>query len=66
MTRCVVLLRGVNVGRANRIAMADFRAALEQLGCSDVATYVQSGNAVVEWDGTPAALETAVHDALAG
>ena len=65
MTRCVVLLRGVNVGRANRVAMADFRRVLERLGARDVVTYVQSGNAVVGWDGTPGELETAAHSALA-
>lgn len=50
MTRCAVLLRGVNVGRGNRIAMADLRALLERLGCRDVTTYLQSGNAVVDAD----------------
>ena len=64
-SRFVVLLRGVNVGRHNRIAMPDLRAALEGLGCRDVRTYVQSGNAVVGWDGTATGLETAVAGALA-
>ncbi|MGO1321084.1 MAG: DUF1697 domain-containing protein [Galactobacter sp.] len=44
--RIVVLLRGVNVG-GHRLAMADFRDTLERLGCTDVVTYIQSGNAVV-------------------
>ena len=48
MPRNVVLLRGVNVGKHNRIAMGDFAAALEAIGCADVSTYLQSGNAVVE------------------
>jgi len=48
--RVAVLLRGVNVGGHNRIAMSDFRSLLEGLGCSDVATYLQSGNAVVSSD----------------
>ena len=65
MTRCVVLLRGVNLGRTNRIAMPDLRATLERVGCSDVRTYVSSGNAVVDWDGTAAALEDAAAAALA-
>ena len=65
MTRCAVLLRGVNVGRANRIAMPDFRSALEGLGATDVRTYVQSGNAVVDHDGTTAELERVVAAALA-
>ena len=48
MRRCAVLLRGINVGRNNRLAMADLRAVLEGVGCRDVTTYLQSGNAVVE------------------
>lgn len=47
MQRVAVLLRGVNVGGSNRIAMADLRAVLTGLGCADVQTYLQSGNAVV-------------------
>ena len=64
-TRCVVLLRGVNVGRANRISMPDLRATLEQVGCGDVRTYLQSGNAVVDWKGSTADLATAAAQALA-
>ncbi len=65
MTRSVVLLRGVNVGGHNRISMPDFRAVLEGLGCRKVQTYVQSGNAVVDHDGTPEQLERDVAEALA-
>lgn len=42
----VALLRGVNVGKAKRVPMADWRALLAGLGCSDVATLLNSGNAV--------------------
>jgi len=42
----VALLRGVNVGKHNRIAMADLREIATSLGLDDVATYVQSGNVV--------------------
>ncbi len=45
-TRCVALLRGINVGRAKRIAMADLRELLTGLGCTDVRTLLNSGNAV--------------------
>jgi len=38
------LLRGINVGGRNPVAMADLRALFESLGYSDVATYIQSGN----------------------
>lgn len=47
MTRCVLLLRGINVGRSNRIRMPDLTALLESTGCTDVVTHLQSGNAVV-------------------
>ncbi|MCC6238464.1 MAG: DUF1697 domain-containing protein [Dehalococcoidia bacterium] len=48
MPRYVLLLRGVNVGGRNRLPMRDLVAILEELGCSSVATYIQSGNAVFE------------------
>lgn len=45
-TRQVALLRGVNVGRAQRIAMADLRALVEDLGYTGVRTVLNSGNVV--------------------
>ena len=42
----IALLRGINVGGKNVLKMKDLVAVLEQAGCSDVNTYVQSGNAV--------------------
>ena len=44
--RQVLLLRAVNVGRSNRIAMADLRALLGRLGHTEVRTVLNSGNAV--------------------
>jgi uncharacterized protein (DUF1697 family) len=49
-TTYAALLRGINLGSHKRIAMADLRALVEGLGCSDVRTYVQSGNAVFRSD----------------
>lgn len=43
MTRYVALLRGVNVG-TTRLAMADLRRIVTDLGHEDVTTYLQSGN----------------------
>ena len=42
----VALLRGVNVGGRNKVAMADLRQVVTSLGYADVATYIQSGNIV--------------------
>lgn len=45
MPRFAVLLRGVNVGKGNRVPMAEFRLMLEALGHTDVKTLLNSGNA---------------------
>lgn len=50
MPRYAVLLRGINVGRAKRVAMADLRTLLAGLGYSAVRTLLNSGNAVVTGD----------------
>jgi uncharacterized protein (DUF1697 family) len=46
MPTYVALLRGVNVGKAKRVPMADLRDVLAGLGCTEVATLLNSGNAV--------------------
>ena len=47
MARYVALLRGINIGPRNRIAMPALREALAEAGFEDVQSYVQSGNLVV-------------------
>ncbi len=42
----VALLRGINVGKAKRVAMAELRALCESLGYGDVKTLLNSGNVV--------------------
>ena len=42
----VALLRGVNVGPAKRIAMADLKALITSLGFGDAKTLLNSGNVV--------------------
>jgi uncharacterized protein (DUF1697 family) len=46
----IALLRGINVGSHNRIAMADLRELLASLGYDDARTLVQSGNIVLTAD----------------
>lgn len=46
MPTFVALLRGVNVGKAKRVPMAELRALLAGLGYTQVATLLNSGNAV--------------------
>ena len=49
----VALLRGVNVGGANKLPMSDLKAIFEDAGCVHAATIIQSGNVVFE---APAAI----------
>jgi uncharacterized protein (DUF1697 family) len=44
MTRYVALLRGINVGGNNLIPMPALKRCFEDLGYSNVLTYIQSGN----------------------
>jgi uncharacterized protein (DUF1697 family) len=46
----VVMLRGINLGATNRVAMPALREALAQAGFENPRTYVQSGNIVLETD----------------
>jgi uncharacterized protein (DUF1697 family) len=55
MPRFVALLRGVNVGGANRVPMADLRALLAGLGMREISTVLNSGNAVFTADNASAA-----------
>ena len=64
----IALLRGINVGRAKRIAMADLRALVEALGYSDVRSLLNSGNLVfgagTVADPTAAGAAAAIEEAL--
>ena len=48
MPRFVALLRGINVGKARRVPMAELRNLLAALGYRDVQTLLNSGNAIFE------------------
>ena len=65
MPRYVALFRGINVGKAKRIAMGDLRALLDNLGYADVATLLNSGNAVFTANAEPTATHAArIRDAV--
>ncbi len=58
MSRYVALLRGINVGGKNVIAMTNLKACFEEHGFEDVRTYIQSGNVLFESAGVKAATLT--------
>ena len=62
--RYVALLRGINLGARNKLAMADLRALVEAVGAEDVETYVQSGNVVFETAAAAGGLELELADAI--
>lgn len=48
MSTFIVLLRGINVGGNNILPMKELVELLENIGCQNVRTYIQSGNAALE------------------
>jgi len=61
----IVLLRGVNVGGRNKLAMPALRDALQAAGMENVVTYVQSGNVVLDSALKPDALARACVNVIA-
>jgi len=61
----IVLLRGVNVGGRNKLAMPALREALQAAGMENVVTYVQSGNVVLDSTAKPDALARACERVIA-
>jgi uncharacterized protein (DUF1697 family) len=61
------MLRGINLGARNRVAMGDLRTLVAGLGHRDVQTYVQSGNVVFRTaERDPATIAAGVERAIAG
>ena len=64
MKRYIALLRGINVGKAKRVGMADLRAVIEGLGYRDVRTLLNSGNVVFTARAKPDAAAARIETAL--
>jgi uncharacterized protein (DUF1697 family) len=64
VTRWIALLRGVNVGGGNKIAMPALRSSCELAGFENVATYIQSGNVVFEASGEEATVVATLRGVL--
>ncbi len=63
-TTKIALIRGINVGTAKRVAMADLRKMLTGLGYADVRTLLNSGNAVFATDDSSAKVTAAIEHGL--
>jgi uncharacterized protein (DUF1697 family) len=64
MTRYVALLRGINLGPTNKVAMPQLRAMAEGLGYTDVRTYINSGNLLFATEDDQAGLGEAIRRAI--
>ena len=60
----IVLLRGINVGGKNKIAMASLKKCLEELGYSSVSTYIASGNVILESDKPANEIKSQIEETL--
>src|SRR5271155_1187482 len=56
----VALLRGINVGGNNILPMKDLAKIFSDAGCSNVRTYIQSGNVVFDAPGKAPKIAKAV------
>lgn len=62
--RYVALLRGINVGGKNIVPMAGLRTSLEEMGFSNVSTYIASGNVILESDNSADEIKVQLEKAL--
>lgn len=64
MTDYIAFLRGINVGKANRIRMEKLKEVFESIGCSRVETVLQSGNVLFGSDQPEEIIVLAAESAL--
>lgn len=64
--RYVVLVRGINVGSNRTLPMATLRSLCEAAGCTNVTTYIQSGNVVLDADRSQADLGQQLESLIEG
>ncbi|HVS63477.1 MAG TPA: DUF1697 domain-containing protein [Thermoanaerobaculia bacterium] len=64
MKRQVALIRGINVGRAKRVPMAELREALTERGFENVRTLLNSGNVVFDADGSARSNASTVQEVI--
>ena len=67
MQTFISLLRGINVSGQKKILMVDLKSLYEELGFTNVQTYIQSGNVLFEHkEITPAKLQEMIFDKIQG
>jgi len=64
MTRFACMLRAVNVGGQRKLKMTELQKMCVSLGCTDVETYLQSGNVVVSSKLSPGKLGASLSERI--
>jgi uncharacterized protein (DUF1697 family) len=64
MNNYVILLRGINVGGKNKVSMTELKTLLEELGFTDVLTYIASGNVILRSDKGASEVKAKIEAAL--
>src|SRR5215216_6356544 len=64
MNTYAVLLRGINVGGKNKVPMTGLKKVLEELGFSNVSTYIASGNVILTSDKPAEKIKAQIEAAL--
>ena len=66
MTTFVAFVRGINVGGANALPMADLRAMCAAAKCENIETYIASGNVIFDSALSSAKVKSAIEQQLQG
>ncbi len=64
MNTYVILIRGINVGGKNKLSMAGLKKCLEELGFSNVSTFIASGNVILKSNKRASAIKAQIEKAL--
>ena len=62
----VALLRGINVGGKNKVVMSELRELIAGAGCTNVRSYINSGNLLFEADAPAEDVAEMVEEVLEG
>lgn len=58
MVEYIAFLRGINISGKNKITMSELRCGFEEIGYTNVSTYLNSGNVIFETDEESAELKS--------
>ena len=64
MNTFTILIRGINVGGKNKVSMVELKKCLEELGFSNISTFIASGNVILTSDKRADEVQAQIEKAL--